>query len=274
VIADALAIASRLHAAAVRPRTAQPALFASLGHRGSALSEILRAHPFGQAPPQRQAPEAASANLHLTGVTVIDAATGYAIIRDAGSTSHLYSTGSIVSQDVTLAAVLADRVLLREDGKLTELRMERPSPRAAPSVQLAEADPGDDEHAASGRDADASVQRPVLEPRPLPTSGAILRTLNLLPVMQNGQRVGMRVAASSSAAASLAALGLDSGDVIVALNGAAASDGRPLSGQLMASINDGQDVTLAVERGGQLIDVTIDSEHAQSAAQIYRLSAQ
>jgi C-terminal processing protease CtpA/Prc len=120
---------------------------------------------------------------------------------------------------------------------------------------------------------DAGESQPSFTPPPLPTSGAVIRSLNLSPAVERGKRIGLRVVGTrtGNGSASLTALGLSAGDLVVNVNGTSLADGSPGgAGMLMRTISEGETATLGVERQGRLIEVTIDPTRADAAADLYR----
>jgi len=241
--------------------------------RGIDLSAIEEAHLFGRNAHGdgrgHRAPMPPIGSFKLTGTIVIEPAPdGYAIIAGADGVPHLYRMSSAIADDVTLAAVSRDHVVLDRAGRQEILRM--PRERTGGLELMPSQAPAQEELA----DADEHYALPPLDrPPPLPTSGAVLRSLNLRPAFEHGERVGMQVGQTVAGRKPLTALGLNAGDVIVSVNGRPEGSSS-LGGALMTSINSGQPATLAVERDGRLYEITIDPARAEEAAQLYRSASQ
>jgi type II secretory pathway component PulC len=230
------------------------------------LDAVLSAHLFGRsdAPPVEAA---AAQTLKLIGTIATESDGGYAIIAEANGQSHLYRAGSPVVAGAMLDAVYPDHVVLLRDGVAQTLQLPRfaiaiaaAARRRPPAVASVTAKP--------------SEAAPSFTPPLLPASGAVIRSLHLHPAMRDGQPVGMRVTGTAAESRPLSLLGLSAGDLVVDVNGESVA-GQPGGGvgNLMRTINAGQTATLAIERGGRLIQVQIDPARANAVADLFHSDA-
>ena len=181
---------------------------------------------------------------------------------------HLYTVGTEVATGSILRAVYLDYVTIERGGATFVLRLPRfpelrgPGRLSQPSRLLA----------ANGLidPVASSAEEHSFDPPPMPASGAIVHSLNLLPALEHGKRIGMRVGTSQEGARIRQLLGFNSGDVVVALNGDSilAQPGTG-TGALMRAINSEDTVTLTVERQGQPVTITIDASRAAQAASAF-----
>jgi len=242
---------------------------------GGAAEKIVAAHLFGQATVRvaasRRLPERPWV---LTGIIATqDPHGGYAMVGATVAKARTYRTGTKIAPGVTLAEVFVDHVVVEIDDERKTLRI--PWSRTVPlsshglskrsGTLLAQ-----DGQAGGAGDAGASENK--FAPPPLSNSGAVWRALNLRPRYADGQRVGEWVDAVGPGAKAIAALGLQRGDVIVSVNGA------PLNGEsvqagganLWQTLQQGEPVTLTVERNGQSIDLPVYPDRVAAAANLYR----
>lgn len=237
------------------------------------IGPLLVAHLFGQAP-ARSAPGAAATvpmEMKLNGTLAAEAGGGSAIIstesKRGGAAAHLYGVGSEITPGFMLSEVFADHVVVLHDDATLVLRLPQFAGGAGPRrIAALLADPRETDAATAASQTDHDF-----DPPPLPTSGAVLRSLGLRPAVVRGERIGMRVGSGSEGAKTRARLGLSAGDILVDINGDSVSSlpgGGP--GALMKAINDGETATLTVQRQGQLINISIDPATADSAANIFR----
>ena len=215
------------------------------------LPAIVNAHLFGVAADSgdpSQAP-ATSANLLLTGTLAgRDPEHGWAIIGANGQAARVYATGIALPGGSRLFAVYPDRVILDRNGARESLMLPRLSgggasfaPRVANQAQGG---------GPSASLADSVRQLLVQNPQ---AGGDLLRPQ---PVFAGGSLRGYRVYPGRNRA-QFAGLGLQPGDLVMAVNGAALDD--PNRGlEILRGVGQGSAVTLTVERGGQQQQITID----------------
>jgi general secretion pathway protein C len=215
------------------------------------IAAVVNAHLFGVAPQSgdpSQAP-ATAANLTLAGTLAgREPENGWAIIGASGQTARVYATGAALPGGAKLFAVYPDRVILDRNGARESLLLprlssggSRPSPRVAGMPPAA---------AQSSTIADSVRQLLVQNP----SAGAEL--LRPQPVFAGGSLRGYRVYPGRNRA-QFAGLGLQPGDLVLAVNGAALDD--PNRGlEILRGVGQGSAVTLTVERGGQQQQITVD----------------
>lgn len=214
------------------------------------IAAIVNAHLFGvaaQSGDPSMAP-ATSANLTLAGTLAgIQPEQGWAIIGASGQTARVYATGAALPGGSKLFAVYPDRVILDRGGTRESLMLPRLSGGAgAPmaAVNLPGASPQNASLADSVRQL--LVQNPS-------TGGDLLRPQ---PVFAGGTLKGYRVYPGRNRA-QFVNLGLQPGDLVMAVNGAALDD--PNRGlEILRGIGQGSAVTLTIDRGGQQQQISID----------------
>jgi len=216
------------------------------------IAAIVNAHLFGvaaQSGDPSDAP-ASTANLTLAGTLAgREPEQGWAIIGAAGQSARVYATGAPLPGGAKLFAVYPDRVILDRNGTRESLLLPRlaggagagVAPRAAgmPPVAAADATIAD------------SVRQLLVQN---PSAGAEL--LRPQPVFAGGSLRGYRVYPGRNRA-QFAGLGLQPGDLVMAVNGATLDD--PNRGlEILRGVGQGSAVTLTIERGGQQQQITVD----------------
>jgi general secretion pathway protein C len=215
------------------------------------LPAIVNAHLFGIAPDSGDpsAAPATTANLALTGTLAgREPEHGWAIIGASGQSARVYATGTSLPGGAKLFAVYPDRVILDRNGARESLMLPRLAGGAGGYAPRAASLPS-----AAGTDrslADSVRQLLVQNPQ---AGGDLLRPQ---PVFSGGSLRGYRVYPGRNRA-QFARLGLQPGDLVLAVNGAALDD--PNRGlEILRGVGQGSAVTLSVERGGQQQQITID----------------
>ncbi len=218
---------------------------------------IAHAHIFGIAdaapdePPsvvtsERDLADTQEANLTLNG-TVASEIPNYsvAIISDAGKEQMVYTIGDSVGNNSTLHAVYADRVVLRSNGGLTNLKLPREFTDAA---------------ASSPRRSTASTRQNTADTKSI--QSVVTQNLTKLtdvirptPYRVQGQQVGFRVYPGRDRR-QFAALGLRPGDIIKDIDGQALSDASQAM-QIFQSLGTAEQVTVTIERNGQSESLTL-----------------
>lgn len=220
------------------------------------LAALVNAHLFGVAADSgdpNDAP-ATTANLTLTGTLAgREPEHGWAIIGASGQSARVYATGTALPGGAKLFAVYPDRVILDRNGSRESLLLPRLTGAAGGyAQQRAAAMPGDDAPDASL--ADNVRQLLVQNPQ---SGGELLRPQ---PVFAGGSLRGYRVYPGRNRT-QFSSLGLQPGDLVMAVNGAALDD--PNRGlEILRGIGQGGAVTLTVERSGQQQQITIDPSAA------------
>ena len=216
------------------------------------LPAIVNAHLFGVAAESGDpsAAPATSANLALTGTLAgREPEQGWAIIGASGQSARVYATGAALPGGTKLVAVYPDRVILDRNGSRESLMLPRLSGGAGSSTapRVAGRQPSALPDASL---ADSVRQLLVQNPQ---AGGDLLRPQ---PVFAGGSLRGYRVYPGRNRA-QFAGLGLQPGDLVMAVNGAALDD--PNRGlEILRGVGQGSAVTLTVERGGQQQQIAID----------------
>ncbi len=213
------------------------------------LAAIVNAHLFGiaaQGGDPGEAP-ATSANLTLAGTLAgPDPEQGWAIIGASGQAARVYAAGASLAGGTRLVAIYPDRVILDRNGARESLMLPRLS-GGAPAISTSNA-PGAARPTASLADSvsqlmaqDPTMANELLRPQPV-FAGGTLRGYRVYPGRNRAQ---------------FARLGLQPGDLVTAVNGAALDD--PNRGlEILRGISAGATVTLTVDRNGQAQQLTVD----------------
>jgi general secretion pathway protein C len=184
-------------------------------------------------------------NLTLNG-TVASEIPNYsvAIISDGGKDQEVYVIGDSVGNNATLHAVYADRVVLNENGALTNLKLPR-----------------------EFKDAQASNIRRSTTTRRRPENSKSIQavvTQNLTkltdvirptPYRVEGKQVGFRVYPGRDRR-KFAALGLRPGDIIKSIDGKELTDASQAM-QVFQSLGTSEQVTVTIERNGETESLTL-----------------
>ncbi len=208
-------------AAAELPASARQALFARLD-------------PFFRGQAAAGPTQVTSLSLKLFGIRVNEASGGgSAIVAGPDGIQQSFGIGDEIVPGVVLKAVALDHVVITRGGSDESLYLDQSQP--APVVQ-----------------ADGSVAPPTA---PNTTAGPPLQTqIGFEPRLAGGQLSGLTVSPRGDGAAFKAA-GLQAGDVVVAV------DGKPIRSiadvQALEGRAPGSQVSIAVERGGQRIPLSI-----------------
>jgi len=216
------------------------------------IAAIVNAHLFGvaaQSGDPSDAP-ATTANLTLAGTLAgREPEQGWAIIGATGQSARVYATGASLPGGSRLFAVYPDRVILDRNGARESLLLPRLAGGASGGVAPRAA--GLPPVAASNASIADSVRQLLVQN---PSAGAEL--LRPQPVFAGGSLRGYRVYPGRNRA-QFAGLGLQPGDLVMAVNGAALDD--PNRGlEILRGVGQGSAVTLTVERGGQQQQITVD----------------
>ena len=215
------------------------------------LTAIVNAHLFGVAANSGDPSDApaTSANLTLAGTLAgREPEQGWAIIGASGQPARVYATGASLPGGSKLFAVYPDRVILDRSGSRESLLLPRLSGGAGPATrQLA----GLPTAAAPSASLADSVRQLLVQN---PSAGGDL--LRPQPVFAGGSLRGYRVYPGRNRA-QFASIGLQPGDLVMAVNGAALDD--PNRGlEILRGIGQGSAVTLTIDRGGQQQQITVD----------------
>jgi general secretion pathway protein C len=165
-----------------------------------------------------------------------------AVIADGTAEQRVYAIGDSIGSNATLHAVYADRVVLNENGALTNLRLPSDYPQTASTpVRRATATTRQ-----TRRDANRnSLQNIVAENLTQLTD--IIRPTQYRG--SDGQLAGFRVYPGRNRQ-KFAALGLRPGDLIKDINGQPLNDPSQAM-QVFQSLGETDEVTVTIERNGQ-----------------------
>lgn len=224
----------------------------NVGDLSTDVSAISNAHIFGIASRDDAAPaqvvEVIEAdrdtrlNLALKGTIASPAEeNAVAIISDGGKDEKVYAIGDPVTASAKLHAVYLDRVVLNENGLLTNLKLPKEFPagpttstrRATPMTSIPDDSP------------DTQSIQSVLTQNVSQLSDIIRPT----PYFVDGQQQGYRVYPGRNRA-QFSALGLRPGDLIKDIDGQALSDPAQAM-QIFQSLGTADQVSVTVERDGQ-----------------------
>ena len=161
-----------------------------------------------------------------------------AVIADGNAEQQVYIIGDRVTSGASLHAVYADRVVLNENGALTNLRLPSDFPAASAPV----------------RRATSTTRRGTQNPNSL--QNVVTQNLTKLtdvirptPYLVNGQQAGYRVYPGRNRE-QFAALGLRPGDLIKDIEGQSLTDPTQAM-QIFQSLGTAEQVSVTIERNGQ-----------------------
>lgn len=215
------------------------------------VEAISNAHIFGVASAEdiSAAPEEAVVeadrdtvlNLSLKGTIANTAeASAIAIISDGGKEEKVYAVGDPVTATAKLHAVYADRVVLNENGVLTNLKLPKDFPAGSASMRSAPAltnmQPMEDDT--------QSIQSVVAQ-----NVSSLSDVIRPTPYFVDGQQQGYRVYPGRNRA-QFTALGLRPGDLVKEIDGQSLSD-QSQAMQIFQSLGSADQVSVTVERDGQ-----------------------
>ena len=213
---------------------------------------IVAAHIFGEADPTIEpvvtpVPEEADnledtrlTNLSLKGtIAATQTELAVAIIADGRNEEKVYSIGESVTAGANLHAVYADRVILNENGVLTNLKLPKDFPEGSATVNRL------DTTSTSRATTDTqSIQAVVAQ-----NVSRLADVIRPTPYFVNGQQQGYRVYPGRNRQ-QFAALGLRPGDLIKDIDGQALNDPEQAM-QIFQSLDSSDQVSVTVERNGQ-----------------------
>jgi general secretion pathway protein C len=209
-------------------------------------------------------------DLTLSGIVAeSDPAAGIAMIVEPDGRQAAYRVGSALPGGARLKAVHADHVLIVHNGRDESLRL----PRARANAATVTSGGGTSTPLPSAGQPTASSQ--AIATAPVSVAGLetvdwqavqqqmqidpaeLARQIRVLPVIENGQMVGVRLGGGANAAL-LGKLGLRPDDVVTAVNGISVRDtGR--AQQVIAAVRDAQSARVTVRRNGreETLDVSL-----------------
>ncbi len=185
-------------------------------------------------------------NLTLNGTVASDIPKySVAIISDGGKDQEVYIIGESVGNNATLHAIYADRVVLNENGMLTNLKLPREFEDApASSVRR--------ETTTTRQELDESQSIQAVVAQNLTKLTDVIRPT---PYRVGGEQVGFRVYPGRDRK-QFAALGLRPGDIITDIDGQALSDASQAM-QIFQSLGTAEQVTVSIDRDGQIETLTL-----------------
>lgn len=201
------------------PGTAGEAGAAQRASRPGDTRSLADYHLFGETPgtPPRTAAPVTQLDLTLRGtLAATNGNDAIAIIADSDGTERRYRVGEELPGGATLASVSATAVTLHYQGRTESLPLRKPDDAGA-----APRDRGRGGVAVSPGRSPGDLRRARRELLSDPV--ALARQVSVLPVQQNGEMIGVRLASSGNSAL-LSRLGLRSSDVITAVNGIQLND--------------------------------------------------
>lgn len=223
---------------------------ATVATRGTDVQKIADANLFGQeeaaAPVDPASAAPTQMNLVLSAVfATSDPAKGLAIIGESAAAANVFLVGEAVRPGTKLHAVYPDRVILDRGGNLEALAL--PSQSLA-GLQMSGAAPPP-----RGQSQFQENLRRVAETNP----GAFAEVVRPQPVFANGVQRGYRVYPGRNRQ-QFARLGLQPGDLVLAINGTALDD--PQRGmEIFNTMGSSDRVTVTVERNGQSQDLSLNT---------------
>ncbi len=162
-----------------------------------------------------------------------------AIIADGGNKEEVYTIGSAVINGAKLHAVYADRVVLNENGVLTNLKLPKDFPEGAPTI--------------ARRNTTAAI-RPATNTQSIQSVVAqnvsqLSDVIRPTPYFVDGQQQGYRVYPGRNRA-QFTALGLRPGDLVKDIDGQSLSDPAQAM-KIFQTLGNSSEVSVTVERNGQ-----------------------
>ena len=164
-----------------------------------------------------------------------------AVIADGTAEQRVYVIGDSLGSGTTLHAVYADRVVLNENGALTNLRL--PSEFPAASAAAVRRATRTTRQATTGNNA-ATLRNVVTQ-----NLTKLTDVIRPTPYLVDGRPAGYRVYPGRDKR-KFAALGLRPGDLIKDIDGQALTDPTQAM-QIFESLGNADQVTVTVERNGQ-----------------------
>lgn len=222
------------------PTTAMSVAAPVTDSTSTTLAALRNAAVFGRIGGADQPIVATSAtHLSLAGVIAeTDPAAGQAIIADSGSPAKVYRVGNTLPGNLVLRAVHADHVILDRGGALERLDLPR---QLTPASTL---------NPAAGSTTPGAI------PQALSAETGLANVIRWQAVIRGGQSPGIRVYPGADARA-FTRLGLEAGDLIVAINDAPLSD-QANGDAFLRSLSGVPQASLTIERAGRTQNILID----------------
>jgi general secretion pathway protein C len=169
-----------------------------------------------------------------------DVQRGLAILGESGAKTAVYRIGAELPHGLVLQAVYKDHILMARGGALEALYLPNAKRLPAGTTALVQAAP-----------ESVAVDRPI--------GRDVVRALNLRAVRGGG---GNKIFGNGPA---LAALGLQSGDIVHAINGMSL-DSEPVD--LVHEFSKGESLSVTIERGGVSTTLNLGAAQLANAAQL------
>lgn len=217
--------------------------------KGVDVQAIVNANLFGKAeatsPVEGPAPETQLPLVLSAVFAADDPQKGLAIIGDSAQQAKVFSVGDSVRSGTRLHSVYADRVILDRGGALETLAL--PKRNNLPVTMSRAPTP------APQRSQLVDNLRQIAETNPT----AFAEIVRPQPVFANGVQRGYRVYPGRNRQ-QFAKLGLQPGDLVLAINGTALDD--PQRGmEIFSTIGTSDSVQVTIERNGQSQDLTLNT---------------
>ncbi len=221
------------------------------------IAAITNTHLFGLAPTSAAAGNGVNAPqtsmpLVLTGViAATDPRDGLAILGPSVTATQVYAVGDNIPGGARLHAVLADHVLLERGGHLEALALPRQLAGTAPPPSLSA----------------APTAAPIARMQELVSRdpGIIGDIMRPEPVFAGGKQQGFRVYPGRDQEA-FARLGLQSGDLVTAIDGTPLDD--PSRGeQILRTLGSSSEARVTILRNGRRQDLTLDLAAVEQEAE-------
>lgn len=179
-------------------------------------------------------------NLSLKGtIAATQTEMAIAIIADGRDEEKVYSIGESVTSGANLHSVYADRVVLNENGVLTNLKLPKDFPEGSTRVNRRNTTT-----TSRATTSTQSIQAVVAQ-----NVSRLADVIRPTPYFVNGQQQGYRVYPGRDRQ-QFAALGLRPGDLIKDIDGQALNDPEQAM-QIFQSLDSADQVSVTVERNGQ-----------------------
>lgn len=249
----------------------------AVGSGSAPAQSISKWHLFGNTP---GAASGANASVSTTGMVLRgtladrDPAAGIAVISGGGGdgSERAFRAGEAIAGGIKLGRVYPDRVILVRDGVEETLALTRDR-NLEPGNVVRQPTPGDARAAgantpqsiaaANAAAANAAAVRAARAPadwqqtvdRLRQNPDELAKRVQIVPVMDGAKLTGVRVAPGSDAAL-IGQIGLRSGDVVTAINGAPV-DSLSRGQQILESLRSASSARVTVLRDGKPTDVVI-----------------
>jgi len=179
-----------------------------------------------------------------------------AVIADSNADQQVYAIGDPVGPGASLHAVYAERVVLNENGALTNLKL----PSDFPAASTTQRRRTTNTTRQTRQNNTASIQNVVTE-----NLSKLTDVIRPTPYLVNGQQAGYRVYPGRNRQ-QFAALGLRPGDLIKDIDGQSLTDPTQAM-QVFQSLGTAEQVTVTVERNGQPQSIVLKTSQLDLAGE-------